>query len=112
MRPANHNNLYIVTHQFNHNALRVARELRGIQKNKLAKNLELTPSAITQFESGKSRPNAQTVGRISLALNFPPSFFYLASSLLRPGPFSQSQIIFADRTTENGQYKCPHRSDY
>jgi Zn-dependent peptidase ImmA (M78 family)/transcriptional regulator with XRE-family HTH domain len=81
MRPANHNNLYIVTHQFNHNALRVARELRGIQKNKLAKNLELTPSAITQFESGKSRPNAQTVGRISLALNFPPSFF------AQPGDF-------------------------
>lgn len=74
MNPA-HKNLYIVAHQFNPGALTVAREFRGLQKNKLAEKLELTPSAITQFESGKSRPNAQTVGRMSIALNFPPSFF-------------------------------------
>lgn len=69
------NNLYIVAHRFNPDALRVAREFRGLQKNRLAKKLEITPSAITQFESGKSRPNAQTVGRMSMALNFPASFF-------------------------------------
>ena len=69
------NSLYLVAHQFNQHSLRIAREYRGLLKNELAQKLELTPSAVTQFEGGKSKPNAQTVGRISIALNFPPSFF-------------------------------------
>ena len=75
MSSTSNSNLYLVTHQFNPHALRIAREFRGLQKNKLAEKLELTPSAITQFESGRSRPNAQTVGRMSMALNVPLSFF-------------------------------------
>jgi Zn-dependent peptidase ImmA (M78 family)/transcriptional regulator with XRE-family HTH domain len=66
---------------FNPHALRVARELRGFQKNELAQKLDLTPSAITQFESGKARPTPHTVGRLSMALHFPPSFF------AQPGDF-------------------------
>src|SRR5262249_40059988 len=69
------NNLYSVAHQFNPHTLRIAREFRRLLKNELAQKLDLTPSAVSQFESGKSKPNAQTVGRISMALNFPPSFF-------------------------------------
>ncbi|MGH9838031.1 MAG: XRE family transcriptional regulator [Blastocatellia bacterium] len=75
------NSLYVVAHQFNPYSLRIAREYRGLQKNELAQKLDITPSAITQFESGKTKPNAQTVGRISMALNFPPSFF------AQPGDF-------------------------
>lgn len=67
--------LHLIAHQFNPDALRIAREYRGLQKNELAKRLEVTPSAVSQFESGKSRPNAQTIGRMSIALNFPPSHF-------------------------------------
>lgn len=74
-------NLYLVAHQFNPQCLRLAREFRGLQKNELAAKLGLTPSAITQFESGKSKPNSQTIGRISMALNFPPAFFALPGDL-------------------------------
>lgn len=68
-------NLHSVAYLFNPESLKVAREFRGLQKNELARMLELTPSAVTQFESGQARPNAQTVARISMALGFPPPFF-------------------------------------
>ncbi len=68
-------NLQLVAHQFNPDSLKVAREYRGLQKNELARVIDLTPSAITQFESGQSRPNAQTIARMGMVLNFPPSFF-------------------------------------
>lgn len=67
--------LHSVAYLFNPESLKVAREFRGYQKNELAKLLELTPSAVTQFESGQARPNAQTVARMSMALGFPPPFF-------------------------------------
>jgi Zn-dependent peptidase ImmA (M78 family)/transcriptional regulator with XRE-family HTH domain len=76
------NSLYLVAHQFNPHTLRIAREFRRLLKIELAQKLDLTPSAVSQFESGKSKPNAQTVGRISMALNFPPSFF------AQPGDFN------------------------
>lgn len=75
------NSLYLIAHQFNPDSLRIAREYRGLQKNELALKLELSPSSVTQFEGGRVKPNAQTVGRISMALNFPPSFFS------KPGDF-------------------------
>ncbi len=67
--------LYSVAYQFNPECLKIAREFRGLQKNKLAALLGVTPSAITQFESGAVRPNPQTIARLSLALNFPATFF-------------------------------------
>lgn len=74
------NYLFIVAHQFNPVRLKIAREFRGLQKNELAEKLEITPSAITQFESGKARPNPKTIGSISMALGFPPTFFSLPGS--------------------------------
>jgi Zn-dependent peptidase ImmA (M78 family)/DNA-binding XRE family transcriptional regulator len=68
-------NIYSVAHQFNPDRLKVAREFRGLQKKELAIQINVTPSALTQFENGTARPNIQTVARLSLALNFPPAFF-------------------------------------
>lgn len=68
-------NLNSVSYRFNPDSLKVAREFRGLQKNELARQLDVTPSAVTQFESGQARPNPQTVARMSMALNFPASFF-------------------------------------
>lgn len=67
--------LPLIAFQFNPRALRLARELRGKQKNELAEKLGITPSALTQFESGAAKPSALTVGKLSLALGFPASFF-------------------------------------
>lgn len=68
-------NIYSIAYQFNPDRLKVAREFRGLQKKELAIQINVTPSALTQFENGIARPNVQTVGRLSLALNFPPTFF-------------------------------------
>ena len=52
-----------------------ARELRCLTKTELAKRIEKTPSAITQFENSVIRPDPQTIGKLALALGFPISFF-------------------------------------
>src|ERR1044071_1219238 len=69
------NNLYSIAHQFNPDCLRVAREFRGLQKNELTQQINVAPSALTQFENGSARPNVQTIGKLSMALGFPPGFF-------------------------------------
>jgi Zn-dependent peptidase ImmA (M78 family)/transcriptional regulator with XRE-family HTH domain len=69
------NNLHSVAYKFNPEFLRIAREYRGLRKNELAVRLGITPSAITQFESGQVKPTPQTVAHLSMALRFPPSFF-------------------------------------
>src|SRR5258707_52152 len=62
-------------HAFNPASLTIAREYRGFLKNELAAKLEVTPSAITQFESGAARPNPATLARAAVVLGFPLSFF-------------------------------------
>lgn len=66
---------HITAYQFNPESLKIAREYRGYKKNELAAKLNLTPSAITQFEKGEVKPNSQTIAQLCLALNFPASFF-------------------------------------
>jgi len=69
------NDLHSVAHRFNPASLKIAREYRGWKKNVLANRLGITPSAISQFESGQTRPNATTIARCSMALGFPLPFF-------------------------------------
>lgn len=71
-------NWHLAAYQFNPESLRIARELRGFQKTELATQLSVTPAAITQFENGTSKPTAQTLGRMTMALGFPPEFFCTA----------------------------------
>jgi Zn-dependent peptidase ImmA (M78 family)/transcriptional regulator with XRE-family HTH domain len=62
-------------HAFSPASLTIAREYRGVRKNELAAKLEITPSAITQFEGGTVRPNAATLARAAVVLGFPLAFF-------------------------------------
>jgi Zn-dependent peptidase ImmA (M78 family)/transcriptional regulator with XRE-family HTH domain len=71
--------LHLIAHRFNPDSLKIAREYRGWKKNDLAKRIGITPSAISQFESGQSRPNANTVARCAMALGFPAAFFEQSS---------------------------------
>lgn len=64
-----------VLKDFSPDRLIIAREARGLQKRELAAAIEATPSAISQFERGRARPNAETVLRLALALGVPPEFF-------------------------------------
>jgi transcriptional regulator with XRE-family HTH domain len=41
--------------------LRVSRELIGLSQNQLATKVGLSPAAISQFESGATRPSPETL---------------------------------------------------
>jgi len=60
----------------------VGRELRGLTKKTLAERIGKTPSAISQFESGKSGLDLETFSALALALGLPPSFFIQDSDCL------------------------------
>ena len=60
---------------FDPERLTLARELRGLTRQQLAERIGKTPSAVSQFESARARPDAQTIGRLLLALSLPASFF-------------------------------------
>lgn len=66
---------HITAYQFNPESLTIAREYRGYKKNELAIKLNLTPSAITQFEKGEVKPTPQTLADLCSVLRFPASFF-------------------------------------
>jgi Zn-dependent peptidase ImmA (M78 family)/transcriptional regulator with XRE-family HTH domain len=73
--------------------LRLAREARAWTQKELARQIgEVTPAAISQFESGDSKPSAQTLTRVAEALRFPISFFGVTpqSQTESPGAFFRS----------------------
>lgn len=65
----------IATLRFQPQQLGRGRELRGMTKAALAKAIGKTPSAISQFESGTTRPDAGTLASLALALGVPVGFF-------------------------------------
>lgn len=69
------NALFSIAHAFSPAQLSLARELRGLLKHELAARVGKSPSAIGQFESGRSRPEPQTISALALALGVPPRFF-------------------------------------
>ena len=67
--------LFSASHLFDSARLTVARELKGLTKTELAELVDKTPSALSQFETGRARPDPQTLRRIALALGLPITFF-------------------------------------
>lgn len=55
--------------------LRLARELQGMTQSQLSVLAGLSPAAISQFESGASRPSADTLVELGSALDVPAGFF-------------------------------------
>jgi Zn-dependent peptidase ImmA (M78 family)/transcriptional regulator with XRE-family HTH domain len=55
--------------------LALARRLAGLQRTKLARALEVTAAAVTQFEKGQAKPTLPIVDRLAVALEVPPEFF-------------------------------------
>ena len=78
--------------------LRLARDLRGISQADLATALGLTPAALSQFESGATRPSADNLARLADSLVVPKSFFGLALIETHEGFFrSLRRTTVADR---------------
>ena len=64
-------------HVFEPGRLRLARDLAGQSQAEVAQRLDITPSALSQFESGASRPSAETQKRLSSLLGVSAAFFEL-----------------------------------
>jgi Zn-dependent peptidase ImmA (M78 family)/DNA-binding XRE family transcriptional regulator len=60
---------------FDPQRLEIARKCGALRRSELAARVDVSPSAITQLESGQTKPSAATLSRLSLALNFPVDFF-------------------------------------
>lgn len=65
------------TGTFQPGRLRLARELDDVSQAKLATDVKLTPAAVSQFESGDSRPSQETLFELANALNVPVEFLLL-----------------------------------
>jgi Zn-dependent peptidase ImmA (M78 family)/transcriptional regulator with XRE-family HTH domain len=86
------------TPTFERARLRVARELVGLSQAQLADKLDLTPAAVSQFESGAARPSPATVANLSAALEVPASFFAQPLTETHEGFFrSLRRTAVADR---------------
>ena len=67
------------------NALRRARELRGLSANALATRLEISQATIWQIESGRMTASAEMTRRIAVALDVPAEFLVRPPYLLGEG---------------------------
>ena len=66
---------------FSHSRLRLAREYKRWKQTDLARAVDLTPAAISQFEKANgNRPSANTLLRMATALGFPLRFFAVQSA--------------------------------
>jgi Zn-dependent peptidase ImmA (M78 family)/transcriptional regulator with XRE-family HTH domain len=64
-----------IVQDFDGRRLAVARRLRCMPRSELARRIEVTPSAVTQYERGLSRPSMTVLARMGLALGMPQEFF-------------------------------------
>jgi len=67
--------------------LRLARELKEWSQADLAGRLDVTPAAVSQFETGVTRPGADALDRMTSMLGVPPQFFSLPVTETHDGFF-------------------------
>jgi Zn-dependent peptidase ImmA (M78 family)/DNA-binding XRE family transcriptional regulator len=60
---------------FDGRRLAVARRLQCMSRSELARRVEVSPPAVTQYERGLSRPSMTVLARIGLTLGMPVEFF-------------------------------------
>lgn len=86
------------TQTFDRTRLRTARELSTWSQAQLAAEADVTPAAISQFESGAARPKPETAVLLSELLNVPVQFFYTPMTDSHEGFFrSLRRTSAADR---------------
>ncbi len=66
--------------------LKIARQLAGLKQVELAQLVELTPPAVSQYESGQHAPSAQVLTRLAMALGCPRDFFLVGPPSATPSP--------------------------
>src|ERR1044072_3185426 len=78
---------YLTDPGFEPGRLRLARELKGWSQAELARQLGLTPAAVSQFESGATSPGASSLKRLATSLDAPSAFFDLPLTETHEGFF-------------------------
>ncbi|MGE0552764.1 MAG: XRE family transcriptional regulator [Gemmatimonadales bacterium] len=66
--------LIAAVRDFTPERLTLAREMAGLDIKDVAERIQATPSAVSQLESGRTRPKAETLIRLALALGVRPQF--------------------------------------
>lgn len=74
------------TPQFSPARLRIARQLAGLKQVELAPLIEVTPAALSQYESGTHIPGAAVQQRLALALGVRHEFFFASAGGPSPTP--------------------------
>jgi Zn-dependent peptidase ImmA (M78 family)/transcriptional regulator with XRE-family HTH domain len=75
----------LATAIFEGDRLRQARLYRGWRKVDVARALDITPAAVSQYEQGRTRPSVAMLAALSLHLGFPPEFFEKGRPSVRVG---------------------------
>lgn len=75
---------------FNGKRLTLAREFRQLNKSTLARDLNISPSAVSAWENGKKAPSKGTIAALSLRLAFDPLFFTGDAPITSDEPFFRS----------------------
>lgn len=73
--------------RFEPERLRLARELKEWSQAELARQADVTPAAISQYESGTTRPGADVLERLAAVLGVPRGFFALSAPDAHEGFF-------------------------
>jgi len=82
--PVGPTDLHTAASRFQPTRLTLARERLGLTKSALASKIRKTPAAVSQFESGRARPDARTVGLLAFALGVSPPFFTVGNDAPLP----------------------------
>jgi len=67
---------------FDPSRLSLARRLAGLQRTRLARTVDVTPAAITQYEKGQAKPTLPVLHGLAAALNVSVEFFRAGGSLV------------------------------
>ena len=85
---------------FDPQRLRLARQLLGLKRAQLAERVGLSPAAISQFESGATKPRPSSLAEIALRLGMPVSFFAATGRPLLAIPTDQTFFRSLRRTSQ------------
>jgi Zn-dependent peptidase ImmA (M78 family)/DNA-binding XRE family transcriptional regulator len=77
----------VETLAFEPERLRLARELKEWSQAELASRLDVTPAAVSQFETGVTRPGTGVLSRMTIVLGVPAQFFSLPMTETHDGFF-------------------------